>query len=139
MEASNASAEFAGPWGRARALGWVAFGGCILTAVLIASTVRDDVSAVRLSEADRRAVGRAAAAEEPTWRKKALHSYPDDCWSQDDDVHASEHGWAMEEAGRRNVPVTDIFRAIDEDLHAFPVLAPRKANACPCKPRPFYD
>jgi hypothetical protein len=126
-------------WQRTRSLGWGVFGACVLAAVVTASTVRDDVTSHHLSDAERQAVGRAAAREEPRWRLKGLHSYPDDCWSQDDDVSSSEHTWAIEEAGRRGVPVTDIFRAIDEDLRAHPVLPPRKANACPCKPRPFYD
>ncbi|MFP2913056.1 hypothetical protein ACLESD_50230, partial [Pyxidicoccus sp. 3LFB2] len=60
-------------------------------------------------------------------------------WSQDDDFGASERSWAMSEARRRDVPVTEVFGAIDAELHAAPVLPPRKATASPCKPRPFYD
>ena len=126
-------------WRRVRILGWTLFGATGLAVLGLATSVRDDVTDHRLTDAERRAVGRAAAAEESQWRLKAIHSFPDDCWSEDDDVSSSEHTWGMDEAGRRNVPVTDIFRAIDEDLHAFPVLPPRKPGACPCKPQPFYD
>ncbi|MCI0570082.1 MAG: hypothetical protein L0Y66_04960 [Myxococcaceae bacterium] len=93
----------------------------------------------RLSEAQRAVVGRAAAAEEPRWRTDSLHRFPGDSWSQDDDVHASERSWAVGEARRRGVDVGDVFRAIDGDLRAHPPATPRKANASPSKPRPFYD
>ncbi|MFP2933078.1 hypothetical protein ACLESO_49605, partial [Pyxidicoccus sp. 3LG] len=93
----------------------------------------------RLSEAERIQVGRAAAAEEPGWRRASRKSFPGDHWSQDDDFGASERRWAVDEARRRGVPVTDVLGAIDAELHSGPVVPPRKATASPCKPRPFYD
>ena len=128
-------------WRRAALAGWLAFALCGATAVVRAATVRTPpLPTRRLSEDERATVGRAAAAEEPGWRQRNRQSFPGDHWSQDDDFGASERQWMLDEARRRGVPVTDVARAIDEELHAAsPVLPPRKASASPCKPRPFYD
>lgn len=113
-------------------------GACVVAAVVRSLTAHAPGPTRTLSPAERLEVGRAAAALEPRWRLETVHRFPGDCWSADDDLGASEWTWVREEAGRRGVPVTEIFRAIDQDLHAFPVVPPRKSNACPCKPRPFY-
>jgi hypothetical protein len=128
-------------WRRVAVAGWVAFTLCAGTAVVRAATVREPLPpSRRLSAEERAEVGRAAAREEPEWRRKSRQSFPGDAWSQDDDFGASERQWAVDEARRRGVPVTDVLWAIDEELHASsPVLPPRKATASPCKPRPFYD
>jgi hypothetical protein len=83
-------------------------------------------------------LGRLAAQKEPEWRLKSARGFPGDCWSADDDYGASEYNWAREQAAQRGVPVMDVLRAIDDDLHRYPVEPPRKAGACPCMPRPFY-
>ena len=93
----------------------------------------------QLTAEDRRLVGSAAAAQEPKWRRETIRRFPADCWSQDDDFSATELVWVREEADRRRVSVTDVFRAIDEELHSHSVEPPRKASACPCKPRSFYQ
>ena len=127
-------------WRRASVAGWLVLALCGATAVVRAATSRSPPPERRLSPAERAEVGRAAAAEEPGWRLRSRHSFPGDPWSQDDDFGASERSWAVDEARRRRVPVTDVFGAIDEELHAAgPVAPPRKATASPCKPRPFYD
>jgi hypothetical protein len=119
--------------------GWLAFALCGATAVVRAATSRVPAPERRLSPAERAEVGRAAAAEEPGWRQRSRHSFPGDAWSQDDDFGASERSWAVGEAQRRGVPVSDVFDAIDAELHSAPVRPPRKATASPAKPRPFYD
>ncbi|WP_426757301.1 hypothetical protein [Myxococcus sp. Y35] len=120
-------------------MGWLAFALCGATAVVRAATAQVPPPTQRLSAAEREQVGHAAAAQEAEWRLKSRHSFPGDRWSQDDDFGASERRWAVDEARRRRVPVTDVMEAIDEELHSRPVLPPRKATASPCKPRPFYD
>ncbi|NMO16441.1 hypothetical protein HPC49_14755 [Pyxidicoccus fallax] len=127
-------------WRRASLAGWGVLALCGATAVVRAATSEMPPPERRLSPEERVEVGRAAAAEEPGWRQRSRHSFPGDQWSQDDDFGASERKWAMDEARRRGVPVTDVFDAIDEELHAAgPIASPRKATASPCKPRPFYD
>ncbi|MCP3136379.1 hypothetical protein [Pyxidicoccus xibeiensis] len=125
---------------RATLLGWLVFGLCGATAVVRAATSDVRPPQRRLSDAERAQVGLAAAAEEPARRRASRHSFPGDHWSQDDDFGASERRWAVDEAHRRGVPVTDVLGAIDAELHSSaPVVPPRKATASPCKPRPFYD
>lgn len=127
-------------WRRVSLAGWLAFALCGATAVVRAATSRAPPPERRLSPAERVEVGRVAAAEEPGWRARSHNSFPGDSWSQDDDFGASERSWAVSEARRRNVPVSDVFDAIDAELRAStPVQPPRKATASPCKPRPFYD
>lgn len=92
-----------------------------------------------LSAAERRTVGAAAAVQELTWRVSSRRNFPGDAWSQDDDFHSFEREWVNGEAQRRHVSPREVFRAIDEDLHAHPPSPPRKATASPCKPRSFYD
>ncbi|NVJ10330.1 hypothetical protein HUW63_34575 [Myxococcus sp. AM001] len=126
-------------WRRTAQVGWLAFALCGATAVVRAATAELPPRERALSAAERKQVGRAAASQEPEWRRKSRQSFPGDRWSQDDDFGASERQWALDEARRRRVPVTDVLGAIDEELHGQPVLPPRKATASPCKPRPFYD
>jgi hypothetical protein len=126
-------------WRRTALAGWLLFALCGATAVVRAATSELPSPQRRLSADERARVGRAAAAEEPGWRLRSRHSFPGDHWSQDDDFGASERSWSMDEARRRDVPVTDVLGAIDEELHSGPVTPPRKATASPCKPRPFYD
>ncbi|RKH21148.1 hypothetical protein D7X74_01805 [Corallococcus sp. CA047B] len=127
-------------WRRASLAGWLAFALCGVTAGVRAATVAPAPERKHLSDVERVQVGRAAAAEEPMWRAQSLHNFPGDHWSQDDDFSAAERSWVMGEAQRRDVPVEEVFRAIDEELHSSsPVQPPRKATAAPCKPRAFYD
>jgi hypothetical protein len=93
----------------------------------------------RLDSAERAQLGRTAAGMEPYWRNKSRRSFPGDQWSQDDDFGASERAWALTEASRLRVPISDVLRAVDEDLHAHPPEPPRRATSAQCKPRPFYD
>ncbi|ADO75263.1 conserved uncharacterized protein [Stigmatella aurantiaca DW4/3-1] len=124
---------------RLRLAGWGACGVLFALAVARAGSASLPARPRHLSESERAAEGRLGAAEEPRWRKDAMHRFPGDRWSQDDDFHASERNWALGVSRRRDVPPEDVFRAIDEDLRAHPVEPPRKASASPSKPRPFYD
>lgn len=93
-----------------------------------------------LPEADRRPLGQLAAQAEPGLRLESRRSFPGDAWSQDDDFAARERNWAREQAARRGVQASEVFRAVDEELRASaPLSPPRKTGAAPCKPRPFYD
>lgn len=126
-------------WSRARLAGWAVFAAVCAIAVTRVLTVSSEQPPKRLSETERVAVGRAAAAEEPTWRLDSLRSFPDQHWSQDDDFANTERRWVRDEAARRQVPQTDVFRAIDEDLKRHPPEQPRKATSAASKPRPAYD
>jgi hypothetical protein len=126
-------------WRRVDWGGWLVLALCAIVACVRAFTAHVPPPARRLTDAERVEVGRAAAAAEPGWRRNSHHSFPGDHWSQDDDFGAAERSWALSEAAKRGVPVTDVLRAIDEELHSGPVLPPRKASASPSKPRPFYD
>ncbi len=81
------------------------------------------------------------AATEDGWRGQAEEAFPLDAWSQRDDFHAREQLRIRDLAASRGVPVEDVLRAVDEDLHSIPHAASerRGARAVPCKPRPFYD
>ncbi len=126
-------------WRRAAQVGWLAFALCGATAVVRSATARMPPPPQRLSAAEHEQVGRAAADQEAEWRRKSRSAFPGDRWSQDDDFGASERRWAVDEARRRHVPVTDVMEAIDAELRSHAVPPPRKATASPCKPRPFYD
>ncbi|MCP3065487.1 hypothetical protein LXT21_42660 [Myxococcus sp. K38C18041901] len=127
-------------WRRVALSGWLGLALCGGVAVARAVTSEVKAPSRRLSSEEREVLGRMAAEAEPHWRRRSMHSFPGDHWSQDDDFGASERGWVMTEARRRDVPVTDVFDAIDTELRASsPVTTPRKATASPCKPRPFYD
>jgi hypothetical protein len=120
-------------------LGWLISGLCVALALGRALTAQMPPPPRRLSEAERAELGRLCATQEPSWRRRTVARFPGDRWSQDDDFHSVERFWALGEAARRGVPVSDVFRAVDEDLRSHPVEPPRKSNASPCKPRPFYD
>jgi hypothetical protein len=122
-----------------RPLGWATLGICAALALIRALSASQPPPPRRLSEVERQRVGRAAAAEEPAWRKTSVHDFPEDSWSQDDDFSASERKWAIDQANREGVPVMEIYRAIDEDLHAHPPEPPAKSSASPCRPRTSYD
>jgi hypothetical protein len=122
-------------------VGWAVAALCLGAAMARALTSEGPPTpSGRLDGAALRAVGRAAAREEPGWRRDTWRRFPGDAWSQDDDFGATEWRWAREEAQRRGVPVSEVFRAIDAELRASaPLAPPREAGAAPCKPRPFYD
>lgn len=120
-------------------LGWGLGLACLLLALLRAVLAETPAPPKRLDVAGLAEVGRVAAMLEPEWRRSALASFPGDHWSQDDDFHNSERRWAEAEARRRQVPLSDVFAAIDARLRAHPPAPPGKATASPSKPRPFYD
>jgi hypothetical protein len=127
------------PWVRRLRSGWTVVAACAAVGLVRSLSASFPAPARSLTPAERHVLGRAAAQREPEWRIKSARGFPGDCWSADDDFHASEWSWARDEASRRGVYAADVLRAVDEDLHAFPPAAPRKSNACPCKPRPFYN
>jgi hypothetical protein len=120
-------------------VGWGIASACLLVALVRAGVAEHPAPARRLDAAGLSEVGRLVAQQEQEWRRSALALFPGDQWSQDDDFHNSERRWAEAEARRRDVPLSDIFAAIDAQLRAHPPAAPGKATASPSKPRPFYD
>lgn len=126
-------------WSGSQLPAWCLLAVLNLIALVRASSATHTGPTRTLSDAEQRAVGRAAAAHEPHWRRESRFSFPGDAWSQDDDFQNRERSWVFSEANQRGVSPREIFRAIDVDLHAHPPSPPRKATASPCKPRPFYD
>lgn len=123
-----------------RRLGVLVIAAVVLTAVLRAGTASFPPVTRRLSLDDAATLGRTAAEREPRWRAESKRSFPGDHWSQDDDFSARERQWALDESRKLGVPVSEIFRAIEDELRAnAPVPPPRKATAAPSNPRPFYD
>jgi hypothetical protein len=83
------------------------------------------------------------AAEEREWARLAVQAFPEDDWSMRDDFHSRETRRMRELAKQHGVPLEDVLRAVDDDLHLAGARADspdfRGARAVPCKPRPFYD
>lgn len=98
----------------------------------------------RADDADRAEVIAQVERSEPEWAVAAEESFPRDAWSQSDDFHGKERDLVRKLASERGVPLEDVLRAVDDDLHAAATQHrdapdPRRARAVPCKPRPFYD
>lgn len=89
------------------------------------------------AEVAERIAKRMAQAEEPA-RANARRTFPGDAWSSDDDFQNQERRLAHALADQYKLGLADIFRIVDADIRARRVEG-RKANAAPCKPRPFYD
>jgi len=90
------------------------------------------------TDAERRAFAAEVAAAEPDWEKETARSFPADHWSQSDDFHGHEYRKLVDVATDAGVPLEDVLRAVDDDLHRGP-HEDRRARAVPCKPRPIYD
>lgn len=84
------------------------------------------------------------AANEAEWLKSVTEHFPSDSWSERDDFGGLEYQHDRKLSEKGNVRLEDVLRAVDDDIHAQPVVSPlapdpRAAKAVPCKPRPFYD
>lgn len=93
---------------------------------------------------ERAEVAEDIAGNERDWMRETAQNFPSDQWSQRDDFHGREWRRASDLAKAKNVPVEDVLRAIDDDIHRSRARGPdatdnRNARAIPCKPRPFYD
>lgn len=109
----------------------------ILVAVKVASAPAL-AGALRATAEQKAIVAMAIAGEEPGWRKTTEQEFPADLWSQRDAFHGNEASKAKDLAFANRIPVEDVLRAIDEDIHKSRDRD-RLAGAIPCKPRPFYD
>ncbi len=124
---------------RARLAGWGALAVIWLLAVVRIYTAPERHPPKRLDARERAAVGEVARVAEPGWRVNAMRRFPGDAWSSEDDFHASERQWAVSTAAQRQVPLSDVFLAVDEDLRRHEVTPPSKATASPIKPRAYYE
>jgi hypothetical protein len=118
--------------------------GCVVLVVARVALAPGPPPRRQADPAERRRLAAAVAASERTWSTETAQTFPEDLWSQRDDFHGRELRKVKELAGENDLPVEDVLRAIDEDLHrtgAPNASAPddRNARAIPCKPRPFYD
>jgi hypothetical protein len=99
--------------------------------------------AARATANDKKLVALIVSTDEVAWNNLAVQAFPEDHWSARDDFHARELKKLKELANDRKVPIEDLLRAVDDDLHRARSRpdAPdaRGARAVPCKPRPFYD
>jgi hypothetical protein len=112
--------------------------------VVVRAADADGAGAGRQATAFERAgFAAAVAAGEDAWRAEAEQTWAGDVWSQRDDFHARERNRIRDVATENGVPVEEVLRAVDHDLHrararqTSPDL--RGAGAVPCKPRPIYD
>lgn len=94
----------------------------------------------RHATADERAMFAATiASQEEEWRGKAADDFASDAWSQRDAFHGHESNAVKDIARVNKVSYEEVFRAIDEDVHARPGATNRSADVVPCKPRPIFD
>jgi hypothetical protein len=97
----------------------------------------------RMTPEEQRVVAAAVAADEITWSNLSAQAFPEDHWSTRDDFHARELKRLKEIAKERRIPIEDVLRAVDDDVHRAHANAEspdyRGAHAVPCKPRPIYD
>lgn len=111
--------------------------------VVRAASAPPPVAAPRATPEQSRAIALAVASEEGEWARLAIQAFPEDAWSMRDDFHARETRRVRDLAKQNDVPLEDVLRAIDDDLHRagarFDSFDYRGARAVPCKPRPFYD
>jgi hypothetical protein len=96
------------------------------------------------TEGQLRSFAISVASQEDEWRAKSAEGFPADNWSQRDDFHGREAQLVRDLSGGSHVPIEDVFRAIDEDLHwnvakGIVIRGGRSANAVPCHPRPIFD
>ena len=87
---------------------------------------------------ERAAIAAEIAAAEPDWEKETAKTFPADRWSQSDDFHGHELRKVVDVAEDAGVPLEDVLRAVDDDLHRG-LHDDRRTHAVPCKPRPIYD
>ena len=118
-------------------------GGVVAIACTVIVTARAIVAPApppkrAATEAERVAIAAAIAAAEPDWEKETAKTFPTDHWSQSDDFHGHEFRKVIDVAQDAGLPVEDVLRAVDDDLHRG-LHEDRRSHAVPCKPRPIYD
>ncbi len=98
---------------------------------------------LRVASSEERArLAKEVAGYEDEWRAHSAKEFPADAWSARDDFHGQELRFVREQAARQNVSVEQIYRAIDEDIHASRASSggpDRSADVVPLKPRPVFD
>ncbi len=112
--------------------------GCTALVSYRAATVPAPRPARAATVDERAEIAREVAKDERAWINETTQNFPSDSWSQRDDFHGRELRKVQELAHEKKVRVEDVLRAVDEDIHAGTTKL-RRANAVPCKPRPFYD
>jgi hypothetical protein len=99
----------------------------------------------RATPAEASALAGEISSAEPGWLVETDRAFPRDRWSARDDFHGREFRAVVTKAREAGVPVEDVLRAIDDDIHHASAASaasagdPRSARAVPCKPRPIYD
>jgi hypothetical protein len=114
-----------------------------------AATAKAPPAPRRATPAEEAALAAAIASSEPRWLVETEQAFPRDRWSARDDFHGRELRDVQTKARELGVPMEDVLRAIDDDIHRSGHRAsarasdedadPRSARAVPCKPRPIYD
>jgi hypothetical protein len=117
---------------------------CVVVAVgtvsIVVSRAQSSVApAVRHADVEERKRLAARVVEhEAEWNQKAADDFPQDSWSQRDAFHNLESNFVNDVAKGAGVSMEDVFRGVDEDIHAHPGKN-RNADVVPCKPRPVFD
>ena len=95
---------------------------------------------LRTPTADERAqLARQVAMQEASWKASAAADFPTDAWSQRGAFHNHEMGLVRDLANGAQIPAEEIFRGIDDDIHATKPGEDRSAEVVPLKPRPIFD
>lgn len=111
---------------------------CAIVVATKVSSARENRIGLPATAEQRAIMSRAVADEEPAWRKSTDEEFPADLWSQRDAFHGHEANKVRDMSFAHRVPIEDVLRAIDDDIHKNRDRE-RLARAIPCKPRPFYD
>jgi hypothetical protein len=91
------------------------------------------------SPAERARFATSVAVQEEDWRAKSADDFPSDIWSQRDAFHGHESAKVTELAKGARVPIEEVLRAIDDDVHKNGHGVNRCAGAVPVHPRPIFD
>lgn len=116
--------------------------GTVALVVVKAATAPAPPPGRRTTPAEAAALAAAIAASEPGWRVDTERAFPRDRWSARDDFHGKEFRAIQTRARDLGVPMEEVLRAVDDDIHRSGPgddADPRSARAVPCKPRPIYD
>ncbi len=131
----------------AQIAGFFVAAGCTAVVVIRAATAPAPPPPKHVTAEDRAGFAAQLASQEDDWRGKAAKDFPYDNWSQRDAFHGHEATAAKDLAGIAGVPVEEVLRATDDDLHHVGTPdgsrvrrpANRNVTAVPVKPRPIFD
>jgi hypothetical protein len=112
-------------WVSQKKWSWVGLSLCLVLALFRVLTSSAAPPLQPLSPETATQIADQLASQEPAMRLRNRQRFPGDRWSQDDDFHASEAGWARQQAGLYRTSLQEIFKAVDAHL--------KKFSSCPAQ------